>query len=387
MPIDAIAWKDAPVPNDDNSVPRLPLRPNRHLTFWLFASLLFLGLVWLLNDILLPFVVGAAIAFFLNPLADKLAQTGMGRTAASALIIIIAALMLVLVMILIGPLVADQLRQLAEKLPGDIKQLLSLVEGSARVWLGGRFDEIQESFERGLAGMAQSWTTSMGWAVQQIWDRGLALVNLLSLILITPVVAFYLLAVWPRVVARIDEALPREHAPAIRALASEINDTIAAFVRGQGTICLILAVIYSVGLTLIGLRYSLLIGLAVGLMSFVPVVGGALGLVLAGGVAIAQGWPELTLLLKVVALFAAISIVDGSLLSPRIVGPKVGLHPVWLIFSVLAFGSLFGLVGVLIAVPVAAAIAVLVRFALRLYLESEVYRGAPPPPDAEGPAA
>ena len=378
--------KDFPVASDDNIAPGPPLRPNRHITFWLVTAVLFLGLVWLLNDILLPFVVGAAIAFFLNPLADRLAQTGMGRTAASALIIIVAALLLVLFLIVLGPHLVDQLRQLVQKLPGDIKRLLVLFEGSARAWLGGRYEEIQASVEQGLASMAQSWTTSMGWAVQQVWDRGLALVNLLSLLLITPVVAFYLLADWPRVVARIDDALPRDHAPTIRALAGEINDTIAAFVRGQGTICLILAVIYSVGLTLIGLRYSLLIGLAVGLMSFVPVVGGALGLVLAGGVALAQGWPDLMLLLKVVALFAAISIVDSSLLSPRIVGPRVGLHPVWLIFSVLAFGSLFGLVGVLIAVPVAAAIAVLVRFALRLYLESEVYRGNPPPPASGGPA-
>jgi predicted PurR-regulated permease PerM len=382
-----MTWKDFPVATDDNIAPRPPLRPNRHIKFWLVAAVLFLGLVWLLNDILLPFVVGAAIAFFLNPLADRLAQTGMGRTAASALIIVAAALTLVLFLILLGPHIADQLRQLGEKLPGDMKRLLMLFEGSARAWLGGRYDEIQASFERGIAGMAQSWTTSMGWAVQQVWDRGLALVNLLSLVLITPVVAFYLLADWPRVVARIDEALPRDHATTVRALAAEINDTIAAFVRGQGTICLILAVIYSVGLTLIGLRYSLLIGLAVGLMSFVPIVGGALGLILAGGVAIAQDWPELTLLIKVVALFAAISIVDSSLLSPRIVGPRVGLHPVWLIFSVLAFGSLFGLVGVLIAVPVAAAIAVLVRFALRVYLESEVYRGSTPPPDTGDPAA
>ncbi len=371
---------------DDNIAPGPPLRPNRHMTFWLVTAVLFLGLVWLLNDILLPFVVGAAIAFFLNPLADRLAQTGMGRTAASALIIIVAALLLVLFLIVLGPHLVDQLRQLVQKLPGDIKRLLVVFEGTARAWLGGRYEEIQASVEQGLASMAQSWTTSMGWAVQQVWDRGLALVNLLSLLLITPVVAFYLLADWPRVVARIDDALPRDHAPTIRALAGEINDTIAAFVRGQGTICLILAVIYSIGLTLIGLRYSLLIGLAVGLMSFVPVVGGALGLVLAGGVALAQGWPDLMLLLKVVALFAAISIVDSSLLSPRIVGPRVGLHPVWLIFSVLAFGSLFGLVGVLIAVPVAAAIAVLVRFALRLYLESEVYRGNPPPPASGGPA-
>jgi predicted PurR-regulated permease PerM len=227
----------------------------------------------------------------------------------------------------------------------------------------------------------------MGWAVQQVWDRGLALVNLLSLLLITPVVAFYLLADWPRVVARIDAALPRDHAPTIRTLAGEINAAVAAFVRGQGTVCLILAVIYSVGLSLIGLRYGLLIGLTAGLMSFVPYIGWALGFILSSVVAIAQGWPELALLLKVAGLFAATSALDAALLSPRIVGPRVGLHPVWLIFAVLAFGALLGIVGVLIAVPVAAAIAVLVRFALRLYLDSDIYRGSPPAAGGDGPTS
>lgn len=369
--------------NEDNSAPRAAVRPGRHLVFWLVAGALALALLWLLSDILLPFVVGAAIAYFLNPLADRLAATGMGRTAASALIIIVAALGLLGVLLLLGPLVVDQLRQLAESLPGDLKRLIALLESSARGWLGGRYDDIYASFERGMAGMAQSWTATVGWAIQQVWDRGLALVNLLSLVLITPVVAFYLLADWPRVVARIDEALPRDHAPTIRALAAEINGAVAAFVRGQGTVCLILAVIYSVGLSFIGLRYALLIGLAVGLISFVPFIGWALGLILAGIVAIAQGWPDVALLAKVVALFAVTAAIDAAILSPRIVGPRVGLHPVWLIFSVLAFGALLGLIGVLIAVPVAAAIAVLVRFALRRYLDSEIYRGTP---GAGGPA-
>lgn len=376
--------------NENNSAPRTAIRAaigtDRQLAFWLVVAAAALALLWLLSDILLPFVIGAAIAFFLSPLADRLARTGMGRTAAAGLIIVVAALGVLLALVLLGPLIVDQLRQLAETLPADLKRLLALLEGSARGWLGGRYDDIYTSFERGLAGMAQSWTATMGWALQQVWDRGLALVNLLSLLLITPVVAFYLLADWPRVVARVDEALPRDHAPTIRALATEINGAVAAFIRGQGTVCLILAVVYSIGLSLIGLRYGLLIGLTVGLMSFVPFIGWALGLILAGVVAIAQGWPDITLLLKVVALFAVTSALDAAVLSPRIVGPRVGLHPVWLIFSVLAFGTILGLVGVLIAVPVAAAIAVLVRFALRLYLDSNIYRGAPPGPGAGDPA-
>lgn len=372
--------------NDSDRVSRTAIhRADRQLVFWLAAAAVVLALLWLISDILLPFVVGAAIAYFLNPLADRLARTGMGRTAASGFIIIVAALALLAALVLLGPLMVDQLRQLAETLPGDLKRLLALLESSARGWLGGRYDEIYASFERGLAGMAQSWTATMGWALQQVWDRGLALVNLLSLLLITPVVAFYLLADWPRVVDRIDEALPRDHAPTIRALGAEINGAVAAFVRGQGTVCLILAVIYSVGLSLIGLRYGLLIGLTVGLISFVPFIGWALGLILAGVVAVAQGWPDITLLLQVAALFAVTSALDAALLSPRIVGSRVGLHPVWLIFSVLAFGTLLGIVGILIAVPVAAAIAVLVRFALRLYLDSDIYRGTPPAPGAGVP--
>jgi len=374
------------VANEDDRVPRTAIRADRQIAFWLVAAAAAIGLLWLLSDILLPFVVGAVIAFFLNPLADRLSRAGMSRAASSGLIIIVAAVGLLTALVLLGPLIVDQLRQLAETLPGDLKRLLALFESSAREWLGGRYDDIYASFERGLAGMAQSWTATMGWALQQVWDRGLALVNLLSLVLITPVVAFYLLADWPRVVSRIDDMLPRDHEPTIRALAAEINSAVAAFVRGQGTVCLILAAIYSVGLSLMGLRYGLLIGLTAGLMSFVPFVGWALGLILAGVVAIAQGWPDLLLLIKVVVLFAVAAALDAAFLSPRIVGPRVGLHPVWLIFSVLAFGALLGIVGVLIAVPVAAAIAVIVRFALRLYLDSDIYRGTPPPPVAGGPA-
>lgn len=373
--------------NEDDRVPRTAIRADRQIAFWLVAAAAAIGLLWLLSDILLPFVVGAVIAFFLNPLADRLSRAGMSRAASSGLIIIVAAVGLLTALVLLGPLIVDQLRQLAETLPGDLKRLLALFESSAREWLGGRYDDIYASFERGLAGMAQSWTATMGWALQQVWDRGLALVNLLSLVLITPVVAFYLLADWPRVVSRIDDMLPRDHEPTIRALAAEINSAVAAFVRGQGTVCLILAAIYSIGLSLMGLRYGLLIGLTAGLMSFVPFVGWALGLILAGVVAIAQGWPDLLLLIKVVVLFAVAAALDAAFLSPRIVGPRVGLHPVWLIFSVLAFGALLGIVGVLIAVPVAAAIAVIVRFALRLYLDSDIYRGTPPPPVAGGPAS
>ena len=363
--------------NDDNSV----LRADRQAAFWLVAAAALLVLLWMLGDVLLPFVIGAAIAYFLNPLADRLTRAGIGRTPAAALIILLSALILLAAIILIGPLVFDQLRQLAETLPEDLRRLHVVVEAWARGWLGERYEGIAASFERGLADASENWSGSMKWALEQVWSRGLAIVNLLSLLLITPVVAFYLLADWPSVVARIDASLPRDHASTIRRLAGEINGAVSAFVRGQGTICLILAAVYAIGLTLIGVRYGLLIGLTAGLLSFVPFVGAAVGLGISAIVAAAQGWPDLTLLIKVVVLFAAAGALDTAFLSPKIVGPRVGLHPVWLIFSVLAFGALLGFAGVLVAVPVAAAIAVLVRFAVGVYLDSAIYRGQGAPLD------
>lgn len=359
------------MPNDD----RIALRADRQVAFWLVAAAALLVLLWMLGDVVLPFVLGAVIAYFLNPLADRLGRTGMGRTPASALIILFAALLLLIAIVLIGPLVFDQLRQLTETLPGDLRRLRDALQEWAKGSLGARYEGLAVSFERGLADAADNWSGSMKWAFEQIWSRGLALVNLLSLLLITPIVAFYLLADWPRVVARIDNALPRDHAPTIRRLAGEINVAVSAFVRGQGTICLILAAVYAVGLTLIGVRYGLLIGLTAGLASFVPFVGWALGFVMSATMAAAQSWPDLSLLLKVVLLFAGTSALDTAFLSPKIVGSRVGLHPVWLIFAVLAFGSLLGFAGVLVAVPVAAAIAVLVRFAVGVYLDSAIYRG------------
>jgi predicted PurR-regulated permease PerM len=358
------------VSNDNRTAPRA----SRQVTFWLVAGAV-LVLLWVLGDVLLPFVLGAVIAYFLNPLADRLGATGMGRTPASALIILFWALTLLLAIILIGPLVFDQIRQLADTLPDELRRLRSIIQAWAKGSLGERYDEIAASLERGLSDAADSWSGSMKWMLGQLWSRGLALFNLLSLLLITPVVAFYLLADWPRVMARLDEALPRDHAPTIRRLTGEINAAVSAFVRGQGTISLILAAIYAIGLTLIGVRYGLLIGLTAGLLSFVPLIGGVMGISLAVGMAAAQSWPDVSLLIKVVVLFVAAAALETAVLSPKIVGSKVGLHPVWLIFSVLAFGSLFGFTGVLIAVPVAAAIAVLVRFALSVYLDSAIYRG------------
>jgi len=202
--------------------------------------------------------------------------------------------------------------------------------------------------------------------------------SVLSLLVITPVVAFYLLCDWDRVVVTVDGWIPRQHRDTVHALARDVDAAIAGFVRGQAVICLILAAFYSIGLTLAGLHSGFLIGLMTGLFSFIPFVGALTGFLVAAIVAVAQFWPEWVPMAMVAGVFLIGQGLEGYILSPKLVGAKVGLHPVWLMFSLLAFGYLFGFVGLLIAIPLAAAIGVLVRFALRKYTESPVYTGQKP---------
>jgi predicted PurR-regulated permease PerM len=203
----------------------------------------------------------------------------------------------------------------------------------------------------------------------------MSLVNALVLILVVPVVTFYLLMDWDRMVARIDELLPRDHAPVIRRLASEIDATLAGFLRGQGTVCLILGTFYAAGLMLAGLQFGLVVGLVAGLISFIPYVGTVVGGATAIGLALFQFWGDWHLVGIVAAIFAAGQVMEGNFLTPKLVGGSVGLHPVWLIFALSAFGALFGFVGLLVAVPVAAMLGVLTRFGIAQYRQSLLYRG------------
>jgi predicted PurR-regulated permease PerM len=224
-------------------------------------------------------------------------------------------------------------------------------------------------------------TQGAGWLaafLKSLWSGGTALISIFSLIVVTPVVAFYLIYDWPRMIATADALVPRPHQPTVRALASEINTGIAGFIRGQSAVCLILGAFYAVALSLTGLNFGPLIGLISGLISFIPYIGSMTGLVLSLGVAVVQFWPDWTMILVVLGIFLFGQFVEGNVLAPKLVGESVGLHPVWVMFALFAFGYLFGFVGLLLAVPLAAAIGVLARFALRRYRESSVYVGEEP---------
>jgi len=348
------------------------MRVGRHFAFWLAALVVFIVLLWLLSPILLPFVVGMALAYLLDPLANRLERLGASRTVAALAILGFFVLAFVLLLLIVAPVMASQLNSFLNNLPGYAQRLQAFVSDPSRPWvkylLGetGGSDVVVGDFVNQAAG----YLTGM---LGSLWSKGQALISLFSLIVITPVVAFYLICDWDRVVTSMDGWIPLAQRETVRGLAREINGTISAYVRGQSVVCLLLGCYYAIGLTLSGLSFGLLIGIASGLISFIPYVGSMTGLVLSLGVAIAQFFPDWSRILLVLGVFLVGQFLEGNVLAPKLVGRSVGLHPVWLMFALLAFGYLFGFVGLLLAVPLAAAIGVLVRFALQRYLESPLY--------------
>lgn len=353
----------------------------RQLTFWAVAFLVVVVVLWLLGDILLPFVAGMAIAYFLNPLTNRLERLGIGRTLASLAVIALFVLAFVAVILLFVPVVGGQLSAFAENVPQYIQRLQAWVANPSRAWLQRLLGDSMKSSDASIGELISQGTGWLTTFLKSLWSGGQALVSIFALVIVTPVVAFYLLNDWDRMVAKVDGWVPVQHRETVRQLAREMDGAIAGFLRGQTLVCLILGAFYAVGLTLLGLNFAILIGLVSGLITFIPYVGSMTGLVLSVGVALAQFWPEWMWILAVAAVFFAGQFVEGNILQPKLVGESAGLHPVWLMFALFAFGYLFGFVGLLLAVPLAAAVGVIARFALRRYLESPLYTGVTPQKD------
>jgi predicted PurR-regulated permease PerM len=347
----------------------------RQFRFWLVAALFFAAFVYLFSDILLPFVAGMVLAYFLDPVADRLQRLGLSRFMATIIILIGFVIVLTLALIILIPLLATQLSDFISRLPSYLSRLQGLITEIDPRWLEQRFGIDPDSLREGLNSLLSSSVGFLTTIMQSIWDSGVALFNIAGLFVVTPVVAFYMLLDWDRMVAKVDSWVPRDHVETVREIAVDINAATAGFVRGQGTLCLVLGVLYAIGLTAVGLNFGILIGLFAGLISFIPYVGSLVGLVLSIGVAIVQFWPNYYMVAAVAGIFFLGQFIEGNILQPRLVGKSVGLHPVWLMFALFAFGALFGFVGLLIAVPAAAAVAVLVRFAITRYLESPLYTG------------
>lgn len=349
---------------------------NRWL-FWAGVAAGFLLLLWLLNDILLPFVVGAVVAYFFDPVVMRLQRAGLSRTWATAMVTIVAVLIAVGVAMAVVPPLFGQLQAMIGKAPEFAVKAAQRVQPMIeplreRMGLPPlSLQELQADATK-LAGQALG---VVGGVASKLAQRGVAVINLLGLLFLTPVVTFYLLRDWPKVLAAISNALPLDHADTIRHLAHESNAAVAGYLRGQALVCLCLGTVYGVGLSVVGLQFGFVIGLIAGLISFIPFVGTLVGATLSIGMALAQFPPEWIGVVKVAIVFVIGHALEGNFLSPKLVGDRVGLHPVWIMFALLAGGSLFGFTGVLIAVPVAAVIGVIARHLLGRYRASSFYRG------------
>ena len=351
----------------------LSVNAKRQVMFWLLALALFVFLLLVLRSVLLPFLAGMALAYFLDPVADKLEKHGLSRVWATSVILMVFLIIFIVALLIIVPILAEQLAGFVEKVPGYTSQLQAVLAESNLVSavLGEGGTAIKDNLDK-VMGQGAQWLSTL---IGSIWNSGKALVDVVSLLVITPIVAFYLLLDWDRMVARIDDWLPRDHKETIRVLFRDMNAATAGFVRGQGSVCILLGTFYAVALSLAGLNFGLLIGMFAGIISFIPFVGSIVGLILAVGVALVQFLPDYLWVLMIASIFGVGQFIEGNFLQPRMVGRSVGLHPVWLMFALAAFGSLFGFTGLLIAVPAAAAVGVLVRFALAQYMESDFYLG------------
>jgi predicted PurR-regulated permease PerM len=320
-------------------------------------------------------VAGIALAYVLAPLADRVERLGVNRTVAALIVVSVLVVALIALMLLLVPLLLQQGASLISHIPGYFKRIKELIVDPNFPWLNWLGSAETGKTASDLVGQVATWLLSFSYS---LWTGGKALVSFASVLIVMPVVTFYLIRDWHAMIDRVDSWIPVRQRETVRQLGREIDAAIGGFLRGQFGVCLVLGCYYAIGLMLVGLDFALLIGLIAGVITFVPYIGSMTGLMIAVSVAIAQFWPDWKRITLVVAIFLVGQFIEGNIVSPKFVGERVGLHPVWLIFAMFAFGYLFGFVGLLIAVPLGAAIAVLLRFGLRQYFASPLYAGDKP---------
>ena len=362
----------------------MALPVGQQVKYWSIAAAVFLVVLWFLGDVILPFVLGGAIAYFLDPVADRLERAGCTRAVSVTIISLVATLVFVLLFLLVIPTLVQQTASLIDTAPELFNRL--------QAWLVTTMPSLMDADSAGsqqLQSIGDAIRSKGGELVNGLLSSALGLINILVLLIVVPVVAFYMLLDWDNMTAKVDSMLPRDHVGTIRKIASDIDQTLASFIRGQGTVCLVLGTYYAIALMVAGLNFGLIVGLIAGLITFIPYIGALVGGILAIGLALFQFWGSVEirdgetvtyatnwLRIGIVAgIFGLGQFLEGNILTPKLVGGSIGLHPVWLLFALSVFGSLFGFVGMLVAVPVAAVIGVLTRYALEQYKGSLLYRG------------
>lgn len=340
--------------------------------FWLTLFLFVCGLIYLLRSVLLPFAAGITLGYLFDPWTSYLEKKGLNRTIATLLVILVAILIFIPIVAVLLHIIDEQFSQFLKSLPNYMASLTNKTE-PVIIDLQEKFpslnaEKIKASFNASLADNLKL----IGGVIRKLLSKGFAFFNLLSLILITPVVTFYMLRDWDRFVAKVDGLLPRKSKKSIRQQAKEIDRTLAGFIRGQISVCLLLGTYYGLCLYFIGLDLGVVIGFMAGILSFIPYIGSTTGFILSLLMAFAQ-FDNILPVILVVLVFALGQFIEGNFLTPKLVGKNVGLHPVWIMFALLAGGVLLGFLGLLIAVPTAAVIGVLVRHAIDNYKHSSLY--------------
>lgn len=349
----------------------------RRILLWVVVFVCLGVILYLLRGAILPFVAGIAVAYLLDPVADRLERRGVPRTLASLLIVGGFILIFVTILVALLPTIIDQVTQFVASVPNLVRGVSAEAQTLLRRIRGGLTAAQQQEVNAALSQAAGKLAGWLGEMAGRVLSGGAAIVNLLSVIFIMPIVAFYLLRDWDRIVALLDGLIPHTGGEAIRTIMADIDKRLSGFVRGQAIVCLLLGTWYAGGLTLVGLNFGLVVGLAAGMLTIIPFVGNILGFVTSMAIAFTQfdGWIRPAL---VAGVFVSGQFLEGNFVSPKILGDRVGLHPVWLLFAVMAGSALLGITGALLAVPAAAAIGVIVRFLVQQYLESPLYRAAPP---------
>jgi len=349
----------------------------RAWAFWILVGVAALLFVFFVRSILLPFVAGLVIAYFLDPLVDWMERRGIGRIGGTTIVTLLYIGVIVLIVAFVGPLITNQLVELVANMPAAAKQLQERLLGVLDALSAETGFDLRSQLQGSLSSITGMVSAALADVLKSLVQGGLAVASILSLIIITPFVAFFLLLQWENMVTQVDDLLPRRHLATLRQLFKRMDEVLGGFLRGQAAVCAVMAVYYATALSLCGLRYGLVIGLIAGILTFVPFLGALTGLLLTAGFAVVQYDSFLAMALPV-GLYLLGQTVESYVITPRLVGRQIGLHDVWVIFSVLAGGALFGVWGVLLAVPVAGCIGVLVRFAVERYRASRYYRGGEP---------
>ena len=348
----------------------MALSANEQVRYWGIAAVMSLFFLWMMGNILLPFITGMAIAYFLDPLVDRLEALGLSRRIATSVITLAVMVIILILLIVLIPLLVRQTVEFISALPEYVAQF--------RTFVGWRFPEaFQESSAvwQGLTSVIEFIRSKGGDLANALLVSAFTIVDMVIFLVVTPVVAFYLLLDWDRLIAIIDSWIPRDHLATVRNLARQIDSVLAGFVRGQMTVCGILGIFYGLALMLVGLQFGVVIGLIAGLLTFIPYVGSIIGGLLSIGLALFQFWDDPIWIGVVMVIFMIGQILEGNFLTPKLVGQSVGLHPVWLMLALSAFGGLLGFTGMLIAVPAAAMLGVFFRFGVGQYLGGRLYSG------------